>query len=60
VVREPWHKVQALLEGRLTGMVAKLTGREVNAFMSSAHQAPDLMARVFVLAPGDRGGSRSR
>ena len=51
MVPEPWHKVQDLLEGRLTAMFAELTGREVIAFMSSAHQGPDLMAQVFVLTP---------
>jgi len=59
VVRESWHKLQDLLEGRLTAMVAELSGREVIAFMSSTHQGPDLMAQVFVLAPGDREGSRA-
>ncbi len=51
VVRESWHKLQDTLEEQITATIAELTGREVIAFMSATHQAPDLMAQLFVLAP---------
>lgn len=51
VVRESWHKLQDTLERQITDTIAELTGREVIAFMSATHQAPDLMAQLFVLAP---------
>ena len=58
VVRESWHKLQDTLEGKITGTIAELTGREVIAFMSATHQGPDLMAQLFVLAPDTGEDSR--
>jgi hypothetical protein len=40
------------MEGRLTEMIQRLTGREISAFMSASHQHPDLQIEMFLL---DRG-----
>lgn len=39
------------MEGRLSTIVADLTGREVVAFLSASRQDPDLRAELFLLAP---------
>ena len=40
------------MEGRFTEVIERLTGREVAAFMSASHQAPDLQIEAFVLDGG--------
>jgi len=57
---------QHALEGEFTDLVEGLTGRRVEAFMSTIHFDPDLAVEIFVLEPkgsptdadGD-GGQRS-
>ena len=43
------HRYQDTMRGDLVDAVEALTGRRVEAFMSSSHIAPDLAAEVFVL-----------
>lgn len=52
-VRKMRHTFQDTMEGRFTEVIESLTGREVAAFMSASHQAPDLQMEVFVLDGGD-------
>jgi uncharacterized protein YbcI len=54
-----WHDVRRAREafqdsvrGRFCQTIGELTGREVLAFMSTAHQDPDLTLEVFLLEPG--------
>jgi uncharacterized protein YbcI len=51
-VRSTRHAFQDTMEGRLTEVIERLTGREVAAFMSASHQRPDLQIEVFVLDGG--------
>jgi uncharacterized protein YbcI len=48
-VRSMRHAFHDTMEGRFTAELERLTGREVQAFMSASHQAPDLQVEVFVL-----------
>ena len=48
-VRSMRHAFQDTMEGRLTEVIERLTGRQVAAFMSASHQQPDLQIEVFVL-----------
>lgn len=48
-VRAMRHALQDTMEGRFTGVIERLTGRQVAAFMSATHQHPDLQVEVFVL-----------
>ena len=48
-VRDARQKLQDTLETRFNGMIEELTGRRVTAFMSAAHQHPDLQAELFLL-----------
>lgn len=50
-VRESRHALQDILQDRLTGVIEQLTGRQVQAFMSTSHQDPDLQAELFLLEP---------
>ncbi len=43
------HHCQDIMRGDLVEAVEALTGRRVEAFMSSSHIAPDLAAEIFVL-----------
>lgn len=47
VVRESWHKLQDTLEEQISDTITGLTGRDVTAFMSATHQAPDLRWRSY-------------
>jgi uncharacterized protein YbcI len=51
-VRSTRHAFQDTMEGRLTEVIERLTGREVAAFMSASHQHPDLQIEAFVLDGG--------
>ena len=51
VVVEQRSQFQQVMAERFKEVVAELTGREVIAFMSASHKAPEMMAEVFVLAP---------
>jgi uncharacterized protein YbcI len=51
-VRSMRHTFQDTMEGRLTEVIERLTGREVAAFMSASHQHPDLQIEAFVLHGG--------
>jgi uncharacterized protein YbcI len=51
-VRSMRHAFQDTMEGRLTEVIERLTGREVAAFMSASHQHPDLQIEAFVLDGG--------
>ena len=42
---------QQTMRADMSAAVAKLTGREVIAFMSDSHLEPDYSVEVFVLAP---------
>ena len=44
---------QRTMREALARGVADITGREVIAFMSANHIAPDIGVEVFILAPGD-------
>ena len=44
---------QRTMREALARGVADITGREVIAFMSANHIAPDIGIEVFILAPGD-------
>ncbi len=46
------HAFQDTMEGRLTEVIERLTGREVAAFMAASHQGPDLQIEAFVLDGG--------
>jgi uncharacterized protein YbcI len=48
-VRASRHAFQDTMEGRFTGLIERMTGREVAAFMSASHQQPDLQMEVFLL-----------
>ena len=56
-VRGMRHAFQDTMEGRLTEVIERLTGRMVAAFMSASHQRPDLQMEVFVLDGGPDPGS---
>jgi uncharacterized protein YbcI len=51
-VRSTRHAFQDTMEGRLTEVIERLTGRAVAAFMSASHQRPDLQIEAFVLDGG--------
>ncbi|MBA2765309.1 MAG: DUF2294 family protein [Thermoleophilaceae bacterium] len=55
-VQESRHAIQQALGARMRSAVESVAGRQVIAFMSASHQAPDLSAELFVFAPqsGDR------
>lgn len=49
---------QDAMESRMREEIERLVGRKVVAFMSAAHQDPDLSAEIFVLEPrGEDGDS---
>ena len=50
-VLETRHAYQRTMRDELAGGVAKLTGREVVAFMSANHIDPDVGVEIFILAP---------
>jgi uncharacterized protein YbcI len=52
-VLETRHAYQRTMREDLAGGVAKLTGREVVAFMSANHIDPDVGVEIFILAPED-------
>ena len=47
---------QQTMRADMSAAVAKLTGREVIAFMSDSHLEPDYSVEVFVLAPDGEEG----
>ena len=47
---------QDAMESRMREEIERLIGRKVVAFMSAAHQDPDLSAEIFVLEPRDQDG----
>jgi hypothetical protein len=47
-VRSIRHAFSDTMEGRLTEVIERLSGREVAAFMSASHQHPDLQIEAFV------------
>jgi uncharacterized protein YbcI len=51
-VTEQRRQLQEAMRGPFSQAVSELTGREVVAFMSGTHQRPDVMAEIFLLAPG--------
>jgi uncharacterized protein YbcI len=53
-VRTNRQTFQDTMEGRLTEMIQRLTGRQISAFMSASHQHPDLQIEMFLL---DRGAA---
>jgi uncharacterized protein YbcI len=55
-----WHEVrqarmswQDTMQVRFVDTIERLTGREVKAFMSANHQAPDITVELFVLGRED-------
>jgi uncharacterized protein YbcI len=48
-VRSARHSFQDTMEGRFTELIERMTGRQVAAFMSASHQAPDIQMEVFLL-----------
>ena len=52
-VRAMRHAFADTMQGRLTEVIERVTGREVAAFMSASHQQPDLQIEAFVLAEAD-------
>jgi uncharacterized protein YbcI len=42
---------QEAMEGRMREQVESIVGRKVVAFMSTAHQSPDLAVEIFILEP---------
>ena len=55
-VLETRQAYQRTMREDLAAGVAKLTGREVIAFMSANHIEPDMGVEIFILAPdGERG-----
>jgi uncharacterized protein YbcI len=55
-VTDSQHALQDVMEGRLTALVQRLTGRRVLAFMSASRQSPDLRAELFVLETAATSG----
>lgn len=51
IVLELRHKFQMTMRDACVESVEKLTGRTVDAFMSSNHIDPDVAVEVFVLEP---------
>jgi uncharacterized protein YbcI len=51
LVVEMRRSFQQTMRADMSAAVEELTGREVIAFMSDSHLAPDYSAEVFVLAP---------
>ena len=51
LVAEMRRSFQQTMRPDMSAAVAKLTGREVIAFMSDSHLEPDYSVEVFVLAP---------
>jgi uncharacterized protein YbcI len=49
-VRSARHAFQDTMEGRLTELIERKTGRQVAAFMSASHQQPDLQVELFLFA----------
>jgi uncharacterized protein YbcI len=47
------HAYQRTMRQDLAGGVARITGREVVAFMSANHIDPDMGVEIFILAPED-------
>lgn len=45
-VRDSRHALQDTLEARMSAVIEGLTGRTVEAFMSSSHPSPDLQAEA--------------
>ena len=50
-VRTSRHAFQDTMEGRFTAALERITGRQVQAFMSASHQNPDLQVEIFALEP---------
>jgi uncharacterized protein YbcI len=50
-VRDSRHALQDTIEARLVEVIEGLTGRRVEAFMSTSHQDPDLQVELFLLEP---------
>ena len=51
LVAQMRRSFQQTMRADMSAAVAKLTGREVIAFMSDSHLEPDYSVEVFVLAP---------
>ncbi|MCA1689443.1 MAG: DUF2294 domain-containing protein [Actinobacteria bacterium] len=56
-VHHAQHALQEAMEGRLSEIVEKLTGRRVVGFLSASRQSPDLRAELFLLEPDACGSS---
>jgi uncharacterized protein YbcI len=54
-VRDSRYAWQDAMADRFREKIEELTGRTVEAFMSTSHGDPDLTMEVFVLKPDDRG-----
>jgi uncharacterized protein YbcI len=55
-VRQSRQAIQDVLENRLRALVEENIGRKVVAFMSTAHQDPDLQLEIFMLEPQGSAG----
>jgi uncharacterized protein YbcI len=54
-VRDSRHAFQEVMADRFREKIQELTGRTVEAFMSTSHGDPDLTMEVFVLKADERG-----
>ena len=45
------HAFQMAMEDRLRDEIERIVGRRVVAFMSAAHQDPDVACEIFLLEP---------
>ena len=61
VVEEARRAMQDVFEREMRTAVERLTGREVDAFMSTNHHDPDMSVEIFVLRPlpGESGNGTS-
>ena len=50
-VQEMRHAFQLAMEDRLREEIERIVGRRVVAFMSAAHQDPDVACEIFLLEP---------
>ena len=54
LVKETRSAFQTAMQDRFVTIVERLSGREVEAFISSSHVGPDLEIEIFVLGPAER------
>jgi uncharacterized protein YbcI len=55
IVEEGRRAMQAVFEREMRAAVERLTGRRVEAFMSTNHHQPDISVEMFVLEAADNG-----